>query len=358
LKRLIDLESRLDLRIDQIIRAKGYADFQHFAMTALENQVIAETENSSSWKVNNTYENKNFSEVDGIVLKNAENLFKLHSTSVQTLESPSDNMLVGKLLWGQYYRYFPVKFAARLLANISTNKFPSLSEFIETAVSSALLLRKNLNRIDSRERNVFGEKLSAGFPDGTEKSIRRFREHFLVSIRRGVFKIDGMLARTKLASVIAKDGDEFIGLTDHGKKFAELHSHILDEGRSPALSEDEREFLSKHILCNLPNEADHITTVLNFIKSNTNTRHGLNISLRDYYEKYFDGTRWSDAVVNTMRVGLLGRLLEMGLIGRKKKGKNISYEITDRGEEFVQIFSLNNRRDGNQLSDMVGRSTI
>jgi len=334
--------------LEEIIRTKGYQDFQHFVSLALENQVLAEIENKNSWKIEQKYTDKTIDNIETIQTKNTQALYLLPNSVVNTSPPPGDDILVGKILWGQYYRYLPVKFAVRVLANMSSSSFPSVTEFIEASISSCLSIRKVLNRIDNRQRNEFGERLSAGFPDRTEKSIRRFTEHFLISIRKGTFKLDGMLARLKFANVTMTDDREFIGLTEFGKKFAELHNYVLDDGNPPALSDEEVQFLLDHISENLPNEADHIRTVLNLIKSENNTRNTLNSSLRSYYEKYFNGGAWSDAVINTMRAGLLSRLFEMGLIQRKKNGKYLSYNLTTVGEKFIETFSIDSKEQRHQ----------
>ena len=51
MKRLIDVNSDLDLRISETIRSKGYRDFQYFASIALENQVLAENEIQQHWNI-------------------------------------------------------------------------------------------------------------------------------------------------------------------------------------------------------------------------------------------------------------------------------------------------------------------
>jgi predicted transcriptional regulator len=244
-------------------------------------------------------------------------------------------MLIGKILWGQFYRYLPVKFATRVLANLSGDRLPTIPEFVNSSLSSATSLRKLLNKIDKRAGNEFGEKISAGFPEMSEKSKRRFENHFLISMRKSASKLDGMLTRLKFANVQTEDGEEFIGLTKQGKEFAVLRNNVLDEAKPPSLSEEEVRFLLDHIFYNLPNEFDHMKTILNLIKTQNKTRDSMNASLRSYYEERFSEL-WSDAVVNTMRAGSIGRMLEMGLIIRDKKGKNVSYSLTDLGDDVTK----------------------
>lgn len=355
-KRIIDIDPALDLKISQVLRTKGYRDFQHFASISLENQLLAETENRDSWKIEQKY-NSNLN-LEAVFINNTDTLFVSPSGDIKTLEPPRNEVLSARLLWGQYYRFLPSKVAVRVLANMSSGKFPSYSDFIESSVASAVALQKTLNRIDNKERNEFGEKVSAGFPDGTQKSIRRYKEHFLLCVRKGNLKLDGMLSTLKFANIIIKDGEEHIGLTQYGRKFAELHNYVLDESKSPSLSKEEVQFLTNHIFHNLPDEADHINIALNLIESGTITRDALNLALRKYYERYLYRTKSSENVINTMRAGLLGRLFEMGLIERNKKGKYVSYNLTESGQKIREAFSASIKNGNGQSSQKRIRGNI
>jgi len=337
MKRIIEVDPKLDSEIIKIVHKKGYEDFQRFATIALENQLIAETDEVDSWKVQNQVISQNELIKSSETAVYSTTLYtKPVLTEIRTLEMPNDDVLVGKILWGQFYRFLPVKFATRVLANLSSDRFPTIAEFVSGALSSATSLRKILIKIDKRAGNEFGEKISAGFPDMSEKSKRRFEQHFLISTIKSASKLDGMLTRLKFANIKLEDGDEFIGLTQEGLQFAELHSYVLDDSKPPSLSEEEVMFLLHHIYHNLTNEYNHIRTILNLIKTKDKTREALNISLRSYYEEYFSGSSWSDAVVNTMRAGSLGRLIEMGLVKRNKKGRNVSYSLTDLGDDVTK----------------------
>lgn len=330
MKRLIDISSDLDLRISETIHSKGYKDFQHFASIALENQVLAENDTQNSWS-----KDENKLQSNNIVRTHYDTLYMRPTSDCKFLDPPTNDELVDSLLWGQYYRYLPIKLGVRVLANLSTKYFPPYSEFIEAATSSAYGIRKILFRIDSRTRNHFGDKVSAGFPDETEESIRRFRDHFLITWRRGSSKLDGMLARLKFANIVEIDGEPRVGITDSGYKFAAMYNSVLDDNRLPSLSDEEIAYLLSHIFQNMPNEAKHLTVILNLINSSNNTREALNSNLEKFYANFAHGAEWSDNVVNTMRAGMIGRLQEMGLVERHKSGKFVSYNITKQGISVV-----------------------
>jgi len=350
MRRLIDLDLRLEDKIQHVIKSKGYRDFQHFALISLENQLLLELENNT-----NNINEKQQSKSEPFVQKDTHiTLPRLHLkslTSPKLLEMPSDNSLLGKILWGQYYRFLPAKLAVRVLSNLTINDYVPLNKFLNDAIETAFSIRKVLKKIDIKERRQFGEKLSAAFPDNTDKSIRRFKHHFLLYVRKNDSILDGMLPRLKFANVKIKDGEELVGLTNAGKKFADLLNPVLDENKSPAFSDLEVEFLLDHICDNIPNEADHIFAILKIIDSGNNSRNSVNSALRNYYNKYFEGYNWSDEVVNTMRAGLFGRLSEINLITRQKIGKEIIYTTTDRGRKFIEGFPFDHKIQVNNHSN-------
>jgi predicted transcriptional regulator len=328
---LIDVDSNLDLRINEIVHSKGYQDFQHFASIALENQVLAEVENQNSWTIRE----------NGVVNSSRsphnESLALRPTSDCKLLDPPTEDRLVENFLWGQYSRYLPIKLVVRVLSNLSVDYFPPYSEFVEAATSAAYTVRKTLSRLDNRKRDHFGDKVSAGFPDGTEESIRRFRDHFLITWRRGNSKLDGMLARLKFANIVEIDGEPRVGLTDFGRQFAVSYNNVLDDNKLPPLSDEETSYLLKHIFRNMPTEAEHLSIMLNLIKSDNNTRDALNITLKEFYGNLTAEANWSDNVVNTMRAGMIGRLQEMGLIERHKSGKFVTYSITEQGDSIASV---------------------
>ena len=65
MRRLIDLDLRLEDKIQHVIKSKGYRDFQHFAIISLENQLLLELESST-----NNINEKQQSKSESIIQKN------------------------------------------------------------------------------------------------------------------------------------------------------------------------------------------------------------------------------------------------------------------------------------------------
>jgi hypothetical protein len=249
---------------------------------------------------------------------------------------PPDNPT--KILWGQYYRFLPVKVGARLLFNMYTDNCPDIDDFFERVRNVALSLRYHLVKLDRIHKRMFGDLLSASFPAYTEKSVRRFLIQYILYIRTSDMRLLGMMPDLKLINVISDNGHHTarIGLTEYGAKFALLQNPILDMEKPNSLSKDEIDFLLNHIADNLPEELEHMTVALKAIVDGKQTRQELNQILKQYYLRYHTDTGWSDNVINTMRSGLLSRLKDLALIRREKHGKNIDYYVTDNGKKYME----------------------
>lgn len=326
LKRILEIDASLEKKIEQIVKSKGYRDFQHFATVALENQV--------TWEIGGP----GATGIPGVKTVGADlQLLKIPSTEPSLLDSPTQENLTSKILWGQYYRFLPCKVGVRVLSNMYTKDLPSLYHFIDSVNSIAVQLRNQLSKLDRIDRRSFGERLSASFPTNDEKSTNRFANQYMVYLRTSDMKIVGMMPDLKFVNVIIQeDGSVKVGLTKSGVQFVQMQNPVIDVNKPESLSKQEKEFLLSHIAKSLPDELEHMSTILLAIKEGKKTRKEHNAVLKYYYTKYHSGSQWSDAVVNTMRSGLVSRMNELGLIRREKRGKNVHYHITPEGKKYLE----------------------
>ena len=330
LRRLIETDALLEEKIRRAILKRKYKDFQHFAIIALENQALAEMTDENPWMPEEHQENLSTYNL-------AENqLTKINNKStIITLPSPAETELVSQILWGQYYRFLPVKLATRVLSNLSEKKMPRLYDFLDACTAEALKLRPALVKIDKKERIEHGERLSASFPTNEDKSMKRFAHQYLVYIRGSDGKLDGMMPSLRFANITVEDNVVSIGLTKFGLDFSRIVNPTLDNTGTQPLSQEEKEFLFNHIADNLPKEYEHMMTSVSAISSGINSRDELNQTLSKFYSKYHSGDEWSEAVVNTMRSGLFSRMTELGIITRDKKGRNVTYDLSDEGKSHL-----------------------
>jgi hypothetical protein len=349
MRRILEIDPQLELKIEEIIKAKGFRDFHHFATVALENQVAWETSNNPANNAVTDALDFQVSQVNKAISPGTEYLKAALIPTQDLLRMPNQKSKLSYLplpenpnniLWGQYYRFLPVKVGVRVLLNMYTEYLPELRDFTEKITNVSLPLRHQLARLDRMERRSFGELLSAGFPTNDEKSIKRFLNQYMLYLRTSDMALLGMMPELKLINVISDENNIIrIGLTKFGSQFAFLQNPAIDLNKPESLSGDEIEFLLNHIADNLPAEFEHMTTALKAIRDGKKTREELNAVLKEYYLNYHHGTEWSSTVVNTMRSGLLSRLNELGLVRREKRGKFIRYHITDIGRKYIQDLS-------------------
>jgi hypothetical protein len=345
LRRILDIDPQLELKIEGIIRAKGFRDFHHFATVALENQVAWETGDITGKGLTNALDLQ-ISQLNKAVPPGNEALEAALTANENLLRMPNQKPKLSHLplpenanniLWGQYYRFLPVKVGVRVLLNMYTEYFPELRDFTEKVTNVALPLRHQLAKLDRMDRRSFGELLSATFPTNDEKSVNRFVNQYMLHLRTSDMALLGMMPELKLINVISDDkGIARIGLTNFGSQFAVLQNPAIDLDKPESLSPEEIDFILNHIADNLPAEFEHMIVVLKCILDSKNTRNDLNSTLKGYYLHYHKGSEWSDTVVNTMRSGLVSRLNELGLVRREKRGKFIRYHITDAGQKYIQ----------------------
>ena len=363
LRRILDIDPQLELKIQEIIRAKGFRDFHHFATVALENQVAWETGDITGNGVTNTLDLQ-ISQLNKVVPPGNEALEAALTANENLLRIPSQEPKLSHLplpenadsiLWGQYYRFLPVKVGVRVLLNMYTEHFPELRDFTEKVTNVALTLRHQLAKLDRMDRRSFGELLSATFPTNDEKSVNRFVNQYMLHLRTSDMTLLGMMPELKLINV-KSDGEGIarIGLTNFGSQFALLQNPAIDLIKPESLSGDEINFLLNHIADNLPAEFEHMTIALKAIEDGKKTRDELNAALKGYYSHYHKGSEWSDTVVNTMRSGLFSRLNELGLVRREKYGKYIRYHITDMGKKYVK--SISEKDEVKQVKDYQGQT--
>jgi hypothetical protein len=348
LRRILDIDPQLELKIEGIIRAKGFRNFHHFATVALENQVAWETGDITGKGLTNALDLQ-ISQLNKAVPPGNEALEAALTANENLLRMPSPKPKLSHLplpenansiLWGQYYRFLPVKVGVRVLLNMYTEHFPELRDFTENVTNVALPLRHQLAKLDRMDRRSFGELLSATFPTNDEKSVNRFVNQYMLHLRTSDMTLLGMMPELKLINVISDGkGIARIGLTNFGSQFALLQNPAIDLDKPESLSSDEIDFLLNHIADNLPAEFEHMTIALKTVENGKKTRNELNAALKGYYLHYHKGSEWSDTVVNTMRSGLFSRLNELGLVRREKRGKYIRYHITDVGKRYIHSIS-------------------
>jgi len=348
MKYVIDLPKALLEKIRGIIETGEYETINEFIITALENQITLEgSEIVEEDLFSSTLKMPKISPPQQVQKRDQKQLFSWltlpDNTNIKYYPTPDLNSLVwensdyNKLwLWGQINRLFPVKVGLRILAHMQQNEndYISLSKFKSKASKIARELGLQLKSIDGQLERKRDSLVSTGLPIGSdgEKSEARYKAHFLASIRSDNV-LDGPMARLKFVNIKETDNEDYmIGLTEEGLNFTLIQNPILDENINSerTLSEDEIEFYLNHVKANVPEGLNPIQNILTIVKNGAKSVDEIDIEINKIKPK------WSKSLVSTHRAGALGRMIELGLLKKAKKGIYVSYSLSDKGNYFLQ----------------------
>jgi hypothetical protein len=257
-----------------------------------------------------------------------------------------DQKFKSNLLSGQYNRLFPLKIVLRTAASLilARDEYHVDGEgaeieydtlHIEDLRSECLKVAKyakeQLKWLDKRHSISIGEKISIGFPDRTgeksKKQSERFASQFVGSVRtlgKGLpFEI-GFLA-------IDKEG--MVSFTELGVNFMLEKNPLIDlaegfkEGKSFTLNE--KKLLLRAIMRNTPKEFEYMINLIQWI----NEGHSRPNSLEEMIISEYDVDHTSASL---MRTGALARMIELNLISRKQEGREVTFLVTDLGQNLMQ----------------------
>jgi hypothetical protein len=285
---------------------------------------------------------------EGITLEHI--LKHFDDTDFEYDHEPGEKIL-NATLSGFYNRLFPVKFCLRVLLTlhmdmptllvddkfgehgsglVEVHQDPTIINFRKRASQMAAFTRDAFLEIDQTTGQGHGANLTVAFPSSNQqKSIERFETQFVGSSRdygRGALCELGLMN-------IDEDGNVKISL--HGIEFALLENPIIDQHLPKAwkngttLSDKEINWLLSYIKWKLPVEFDFMSTTIEHIKEANNTPNKLDGALATKFG-------WSGSEASTMRKGVIGRMQEMRLIVREKKGRTVTYQVTTLGSALIQ----------------------
>lgn len=328
IKTIIDLPSSVIDRIRKAIDSGRYKSIAHFILMAAENQLVLEETSTEEFAIQSpSVISSNF---DAFSINRVG--YKLNNSAPNKQNEPEWT----NWLWGQINRIFPIKVAVRLLGNENArlNSAVEFNAFKNSASLKARELGKYLEKVEKETDHSRDDKLSTGLPIGStkEKSMDRYASQFI-----GYVKSDGSLSGALfelcLAEYITKGDIGYIQLTSQGAEFAYLRNPVLDQNlfESSLLGAEVDWFLS-HISSFVPGETSLFRVVLSLICEGVNQRSDLN----DKIAEYVKDSGWSPGMVSTQRSGAISRLYELNLINKSRKGLEVRYGITSKGEQFLE----------------------
>ena len=333
MKVLINITEELFKRIQRVNKSSSLSSF---ILVAIENQISLERENDGDLI---DFDEKTLS-VPRLPDENSKLLEKppdIKSDIVilnkildyeKIVEIPLNKPIKNYYIWGQYNKFFAMKFAVRYLAylQLQNNSAPvNLTDFQTECSKAASMMKQILKQSDEKAGRVWGQGFSAGLPESEDKSRSRFNQQFIGYMDS---KGNQVGALSDIGFIVINDNK--VGLSSYGSAFAKIHNPILDETplSSSLFSSKERDFLIDHIKIQIPTEWEGIKSVLYWIDVGINTPETLN-------EKFATmDPNWTEKMANTYRTGMLARISDLGFIIRKRKGVNVNYLVTDFGKSM------------------------
>lgn len=286
--------------------------------------------------------------VDTVGADRVPRLFKRESIEAEPSGSlappPADVFFSGQTvpidrwIFGQFSKLLPAKASCRALANL----YPpppagfELDKIAGSIAKDAAALGEYLAARDRGNELVRDDAWAVGFPSGDNKADRsrlRYANQFVGAIgKQGT--LTGLLIDLKLIN-LAKNGTKRIFLTRPGWDFGLLENPVLDgissEGKfTPA----EVSFLLDHIRQRVPVEAFAFRTVLDAIRQGNDTPDKLDAVCKQHVSTK-QRKEITSVVVTTQRTGVISRMVDIGLVARKRDGVRVSYIVTDLGHRYA-----------------------
>jgi len=348
---LINISPKYLQAIERLVKSGRFESLEQFVEIAIRNQIVYETQMSGSRSGTSQQGGKEAIGTETVQLdrrleraKRVDHgeLVVRPSWAFTSLDIKpfSDGKPTIRPLWGQFYRFLPVKLVVRLLARTQCAQPPEIRDLADEIAEEALDLADQLRSMGNAKRSTNGLSLAAGLPSSERdwrKSSERFFSQYVGRVRSDG-TLDGFLAALGFAALQQEDKKTLIGLTDPGIEFASLPNPILDDGDIVRpLSNEEVSFLIAHIAHQMPGESDQLREVIQSISKDLNTPKGLDSRLSEYYRTRYPDEKWTDAKVSVMRAGTISRLAEMRLVSVVKKGIRVEYKLNESWREHLKL---------------------
>jgi len=250
------------------------------------------------------------------------------------LERLPSQVATSEPLWGQYYRYLPLKLALRVIAAHAMSDPVDLEQVADPATAEATILARSLRLADDLRKPLGLLSLSVGFPNdrNPEKSRNRYASQYVGAFSRSG-QLYGFASDIGFLAHPESIGKSAIQLTSAGARFAAIPNPILDDGDlHRPLSAEEIDFLLRHVAAHMPGERIQLLGVLEAISEGASDPSELRERMVDVYgnelRQMWQRNPWSDSKVALMVSGAVSRLIEMGCAERKRQGQRISYQLT------------------------------
>lgn len=335
---IIDLPSKKIVTIQSLINGGKYDTVQQFILTAIENQLYLESQSEETIEAPTQARKPRKLPVSlaSSQMKTVSVTGLLPTYDVITVPEPPPEAIGAEILWALHNRIFPVKVVLRVLMNVLNSdthnrNYVDLAIFQERAAEEARRIGQLMLKADKSYGRKHGEKMSTALPiSRRDRTINRFKYQFVGTLT-SKDRIEGAPAILRFVNMKRdSDGRTRIGITNSGLKFALLENPVLDKSDyTRSLSDEECRFYIQHISDKLPKEYSLSLIVLKAISNGKNTPHELT------HVVLSKDINVGNNEARSIRASLVSRLLELGLLTRKRIGLNVTYTVTIKGQNLI-----------------------
>lgn len=335
---MIDIPPELADEINRQVKSGKYKTPQDFMLAAVQNQAYLETIEMDGDSLGTHQPVAPPFSATSVTTKTAEARLTLPASSSQIRSVRITNGQRHNYLPGFTNRLFPVKLILRVLSNLvqqSSSEYVPLAELNEESAEVARELGKVIQKKDRTLGRKRGTIISAGLPVGREdKAKSRFENQFVGFI--GKDKLEGAAPTLRFIDIIRDGNSTLVGITDAGLKFSALTNPILDKhDYAIPFSEEEVEFLLNHISTTLEAERSLMTDILRSVHEGDATPDEMTQKVESWRRRHSDHL-WTENQVLAMRVGIISRMNELGLLERHKNGVKVTYRLTPSGTNYLR----------------------
>jgi len=332
MKYVIDIPAHLIEKINNLIQRESLDDIHQFIFIAIKNQLILDNIDVGPLQEqldlsNNVKTNSIENEYHNPIKR-----FRIKPDLYRDIQPVSTVNFINRPIPGWYNRLFPLKMSLRIILNEYGNSESLSFDSLKTIVSKQMVkLKPYMLDIDDVFELSRGRRISIGFPDDNEKSIKRFKSHYFGIIRSNG-DVVGALPNLGFTSIISDD-DPTIGITEQGIQFSSIPNPIIDDDQvtSDVFSSKEIDFLINHIKTNIPEEFSLMSKLIQWISEGLNSPTTITHNIQKM------NPDWSYKVANNIRIGLIGRMKELGIIKQNRDGIHISYLLASDYEDIIKI---------------------
>jgi hypothetical protein len=326
---ILRLDPELVAQVEDDVLRPGvgnYIDLSDFVATALKNQLTLET---SGDPVSRLPQAHLASAV--LALERRQEDAPLLQRPTALLEQLAEPVRVGTPFFVLTNRLAPMAFAARVLANLATDGWPSLDRFLDSTAVMARTLGLRLREQDVRDGRRGLLRRYVGWPVGDEvgKTLERFKWSFLLWPESADGQ--GPLAECGIASVLNGKA----ALTELGRRLADSPSALLGEAHGWTLSVDQQEVLRAGLAA-MPGERPEIAFFLGAVKEARGEQPRLDALIRTRHPE------WTSNRATAHRAAMLGRLRDIGVLDVRGWGPKAKITTAPEADDFLNTITSTN----------------